>query len=84
MFYIFFLDKALSEYQLIHRNHSLIACFQHSNHLGPLSEDWKHVSQVMPPYHTLLILFPRFHTFAITCLFLFCMFVGACSHSHKT
>lgn len=80
----FFLEKALSEYQLIHRNHSLIACFQHSNHLGPLSEDWKHVSQVKPQYHTFLIPFPCFHTFAITCLFLFCMFVGACSHSHKT
>ena len=26
----------------------LIACFQHSHHLGPLSSEWKHVSQVKP------------------------------------
>lgn len=36
------------ESPLFHCKHSLIACFQHSNHLGPFSEEWKHVSQVKP------------------------------------
>lgn len=59
-----------------HCKHSLIACFQHSNHLGPFSEEWKHVSQVKPisyiPYTISFvdILLPLLVCFCFVCLWM--------------
>lgn len=58
-----------------HCNHSLIACFQHSNHLGPLSEEWKHVSQVKPISYFSLYYF--LVDILLPLLVCFCVFVFA-------
>lgn len=80
-------EKVLSISPLFHCNHSLIACFQHSNHLGPLSEEWKHVSQVKPvsyfPYTISLLTYFCCYL-SVSCVFVFVFVcVGACRRRHK-
>lgn len=56
--------------------------FQHPNHLGPLSPEWKHVSQVKSVLH--ISSFPHVDRFLPLLVFFVCLcVVVVCRHRHK-